>query len=356
MLSAALSDLFAAKPSGAYLDTASIGLVPTPVATAVADCYRELARGVRGSASWQPVVERAQQMFAEEFGVADDEIGFVASTAEAITGIARAIAWEPGDEVLVLSDEFPTVVLPWQELANGTRVVTVDPRPGDDRLGALLDGLTERTRVVAVSHVSSFTGTWVDVDVLGAACAKVGAVLVCDGAQAAGSIPVDLGAVDLYIATGYKWLLAGFGVAVVVGKRPSLASLRPLVDGTPRTDPRLTYGHLNLPGVYALDAAAAVRRMVGPEAIEHRIAELVLRIHTGLADLGVKPAADLERSAGIVSLPGIVDLSAAIERLSRDGIDVASRGGYLRISPNFYTADAEIDQLLAALRSLEQRA
>lgn len=351
-----VSELFPAKPSGAYLDTASIGLVPAPVGAAVTACYQALGRGIRGSSQWRPVVERAQRTFAEEFGVTDEEVAFMASTAEAITGIAHTIAWQPGDEVLVLSDDFPTVILPWQELGNGIRVVTVDPLPGDDRLGALLDGLTERTRVVAVSHVSSFTGTRVDIGVLGAACAKAGAILVCDGAQAAGSIPVDLDGVDFYIATGYKWLLAGFGVAVVVGKSDSLVRLRPGVDGLPRTSARLTYGHLNLPGVYALDAAAAVRRSVGPEAIQQRIAELVQRIHTGLGELGLKPAADPANSGGIVSLPGIVELPTAVERLSSDGVVVAARGGYLRMSPNFYTTDAEIDDLLHALRAVEQRA
>ncbi|MFD0478298.1 aminotransferase class V-fold PLP-dependent enzyme [Nonomuraea thailandensis] len=223
------------EPAG-YLDTASIGLVPDGVRRAVDDCYTAMAQGTRGSRLWRPVVERAHQAYAAEFGVAEDEIGFMASTGEAINAIARAVPWKPGDEVLVLHDDFPTVILPWKELGGEVRVVEIEALPGEDRLGALLAGIGPHTRVVAVSHVSSFTGTLVDLDVLGRACSAAGALLVVDGAQAAGAVPVDLDHVGFYIATGYKWLLAGFGIAVVAGRRTALDTLRPslLGHGNPR--------------------------------------------------------------------------------------------------------------------------
>ncbi|MBP2329243.1 selenocysteine lyase/cysteine desulfurase [Kibdelosporangium banguiense] len=349
-----MTEYFPGKPSGSYLDTASIGLVPEPVARAVTECYEALGLGIRGASRWRPVVERAHESFAAEFGVGVDEVAFMASTGEAINAIAHAVPWRPDDEVLVLSDDFPTVVLPWRELGDEVRVVQVEPLAGDDRLGALLSAIGPRTRVVAVSHVSSFTGTTVDLDVLGTACAKAGALLVCDGAQAAGSIPVGLDAVDFYIATGYKWLLAGFGVAVVIGKQPSLAKLKPMLlgHGNPPPTPRLTYGHLNLPGVYALDAAASVRRTIGLEAIHSRVGQLAQRVHAETAHLGLAPVADPRRTAGIVSLSGLADVTAAVEQLATVGVTVAERGGYLRISPNFYTSDAEIDQLLIGLKGL----
>ncbi|HEY7848612.1 MAG TPA: hypothetical protein VIC27_01045, partial [Ktedonobacterales bacterium] len=64
-----MRDRFPNKPSGAYLDTASIGLVPTEVAAAVASCYEALGGGIRNSARWQPVVARARRVCASEFGV-----------------------------------------------------------------------------------------------------------------------------------------------------------------------------------------------------------------------------------------------------------------------------------------------
>ncbi len=349
---------FPDKPSGAYLDTASIGLVPREVASAVAGCYEALGGGTRNSARWQPVVARARHALASEFGVAEREISFMASTGEAMNAVARAIRWRPGDEILALSGEFPTVTLPWLKLGAGVRLVEVDPLPGDDRLGALLAAMGAHTRVVVVSHISSFTGTLVDLDALGRACELAGATLVADGAQAAGAIPLALDHVDFYIATGYKWLLSGFGTAVVIGKQASMLQLQPtlLGHGNQTPPPALAYGHLNLAGVYALDAAATLRQSVGLEAIHARIAKLAQRVYNETAALGFSPVAAPERSGGIVSLQGIREARDVVAQLAAAGVFVAERDGYLRISPNFYTSDSEIDRLLATLSSLRASA
>jgi selenocysteine lyase/cysteine desulfurase len=350
-----LAEHFPRKPAGAYLDTASVGLVPKAVAAAVADCYDTLGSGICGSERWHAVTERARRLLAAEFGVAETAIAFMASTGEAMNAIARAIRWKPGDEVLVLADEFPSVLLPWLGLGDAARVVQVEPLAGDDRLGALFAAIGPRTRVVAVSHVSSFTGTLIDLDILGRACAEVGALLVCDGAQTAGAIPLSLDAVDFYIATGYKWLLAGFGIAVVVAKAASMQRLQPtlLGHGNIPPTPRLTYAHLNLAGVYALEAAATLRQQIGVEAIHARVAQLVARIYDTTAELGLRPAGRRELAAGIVSIADLPDARSAAEQLATADIVVAERRGYLRISPYFYTTDREVDDLLRALKGIE---
>jgi cysteine desulfurase / selenocysteine lyase len=353
-LSRLVREHFPNKPSGAYLDTASIGLVPTDVAAAVAECYATLGAGTGGSLRWRPVVAQARSAFASEFGAAEGEISFMASTGEAMNAIARAVRWRSGDEILALTGEFPTVTLPWLHLGAGVRLVEVDPLPGDDRLGALLAAIGVRTRVVVVSHISSFTGTLVDLDTLGQACAQAGATLVVDGAQSAGAIPLTLDHVDFYIATGYKWLLAGFGVAVVVSKRASMLQMQPtlLGYGNQAPPPALAYGHLNLVGVYALAAAATLRQSVGSEAIYARIARLAHRVYHETVGMGYSPVAALERSGGIVSLGGIPEAQSVVARLASAGVAVAERGDYLRISPNFYTTNREIDLLLTALNDL----
>jgi selenocysteine lyase/cysteine desulfurase len=291
---------------------------------------------------------------ASEFGVAENAISFMASTGEAMNAIAHAIPWRPGDEILALTGEFPTVTLPWQRLNAGVRMVEIDPLPGDDRLGALLAAIGTHTRVVVVSHINSFTGTLVDLDTLGRACAQAGAMLVSDGAQAAGAIPLTLDHVDFYIATGYKWLLSGFGTAVVISKQASMLQLQPtlLGHGNQSPPPSLAYGHLNLAGAYALDAATTLRQSVGLEAIYARIAHLALRVYNEAATLGYRPAAALERTGGIVSLQGIHEAHDVAARLADSGVFVAERDGYLRISPNFYTSDSEIDLLLSALNDV----
>jgi selenocysteine lyase/cysteine desulfurase len=339
-----------------YFDSAAVARVPATVGRAVQDCYAAMALGLRGRDHWRSAAEQARVALAEEFGAAAENVSFLASTGEALNAIARAVPWQPGDEVLVLADDFPSVILPWSRIDPSVHLVRAEPLPGDDRLGGLLAAITERTRLVAVSHVNSSTGTRIDLAALGAACARAGALLVCDGAQAAGCIPVDVGPVDFYVATGYKWLLAGFGIALVIAKPAALAGLRPTLLGHGNEPPaaRLPYGHQNAPGVCALRAGAEVRRRLGYPAVHDRIAVLVRRIHEQAASLGLPPVADLERSGPIVSLSGFGDADAAVSRLDAAGIAVAQRDGYVRISPSFYTTDHDVDALLHALAELSR--
>ncbi|MFJ7215032.1 aminotransferase class V-fold PLP-dependent enzyme [Amycolatopsis sp. NPDC098790] len=344
---------FPEKPAVAYLDTASIGLVPDAVRESVADCYRALGAGTRGMARIREVVARTRILLGAEFGCAPEDLTFLSSTGEAFNAVARAIDWHDGDEVVVLDNEFPTTLLPWTRLP-GVRVVAASARDRADRLGALLDAIGTRTRVVAVSHVCSFTGVPVDLGVLGDACQQVGAMLVCDGAQAAGVFPVDTTAADFYVATGYKWMLAGFGIATLVSKPAARAALRPTLLGhgnePPSTD--LSYGTSNLAGIHALGAAAEVRAGIGLETLAGPVRRAVRRVHEGVTALGVKPVTDAEAPGAIISLPGLPDAAGVVERLGRAGIVVALRGGNVRVSPNFYTTDSEIDALLAALAGL----
>jgi len=349
---AAVARSFRQKPAGAYLDTASIGLVPDEVSSGAVDCFTALGAGTRGAVRWRAVTEQARIDLAAEFGVMPAEISFMASTGEAMNALARAICWRPGDEVVVLADDFPTVLHPWLALGDPVRVVQVRAAPAE-AVAKLVAAIGPATRAVAVAHVSSTTGNALDLAALGAACHAAGALLICDGAQAAGCIPVDLSAVDFYIATGYKWLLAGFGIALVISKRGPAARLTPGLRGHANLPPSasLGYGTVNLAGIYALAAAGRLRRSIGTQAIQARIAELVGRLYAELVDLGFRPALPSQPQAGIVSLAGFPEPDHVVADLASAGVSVAQRGGLLRIAPGLYTTDDEVDLLLGKVRA-----
>ncbi|WP_326778924.1 aminotransferase class V-fold PLP-dependent enzyme [Streptomyces sp. NBC_01445] len=341
---------FPEKPPGSYLDTASIGLVPMAVRTAVAECYEALGAGVRGMQHTRAGVEQTRALLAQEFGCRADDLTFASSTGEAINTVARAITWREGDEVLVLADEFPTTQLPWSRLP-GVRLVTTKPAAHDDRLGALLGAIGPRTRLVAVAHVNSVTGTLIDLSELGQACARVGALLLCDGAQSAGVLPVDTTDVDFFVTTGYKWLLAGFGIAFTITKPTVRDQLSPTLLGHANMPPsqELAVGTPNLGGIHALGAAARLRHTVGLKAITHRTRTLANRIRDEAAAIGYRIASH-DTQGPIVSLcPPAGSTPELVEHLGRLDIVAAARGGHLRISPYFYTADSEVGELLDAL-------
>lgn len=348
--SARLGAAFFDEPQGAYLDTASIGLVPSAVPGAVAACYDALGRGVHGMQATRSVVDQTRELIAEELGLGPTDVSFFSSTGEAMNALARSITWRSGDQVVVLDDDFPTVRLPWTRI-RGVEVVTVTPGSNDERTGAILGAINQRTRVVAVSHVHSQTGTVVDLPALQYACRSVGALLVSDGAQGAGVLPAPASGADFYITTGYKWLLAGFGIAVMVARQHHRDALDPGLIGHANEPPShgLTVGTPNLAGIYALGAAAQVRKQIGREAIHHRILVHADRIRAGCDELGLATVPASAVIAGIVSFMPDEPAEAVAAALRDLNVTVAHRGDYVRISPHFYTSDSEIELLLRSL-------
>lgn len=339
-----------------YFDTAAIGPVPERARRAVAQVAGALGAGTRGSSAWHAITDRAVEAIAAEFEVDGDRVSFLASTGEAFNAVARAVPWRDGDEVLCFADDFPTVRLPWTALGDGVRLRQIMADPGDERTEAILRGIGGSTRVIAASHVHPATGTTVDLARVGAVCRERGILLVVDGAQSAGAVPIDLDGVDVFVGTGYKWLMSGFGVALVIVSESFRAQAVPTLLGYGNTPPssNLVYGHQNLFGLAAIAGAAEVRRELGLSAIHARIHGLAHRLHGELQAAGWETAAEASRLAGIVSLR-VADPAVLAAPLGDAGFAVAVRQGLVRFSPGFTTTDHDIENLLTAIGRLGDR-
>jgi cysteine desulfurase/selenocysteine lyase len=157
------------------------------------------------------VPERLRSLLADLVGGSPEEIVLGNSTSYGLHLIANGLRWRPGDEVLTIEGDYPATVLPWQRLA-GARVVVRALRPEDGLLGAdqLEDGISARTRVMAVTWVDSFTGRALDLTSLGRTCRANGVRLVVNASQAIGARPLDVrtAAVDAVVSCGYKGSVA----------------------------------------------------------------------------------------------------------------------------------------------------
>jgi selenocysteine lyase/cysteine desulfurase len=253
-----------------------------------------------------------------------------------------------------LADEFPSVLHAWHGAQTaGAKMVTVEAGGESTRTAALCDAITDRARVVAVSHVHWVTGTAVDLQQLGIKCREHGVLLVVDGIQAMGAIPVSLEFVDVYCGAVFKWLLSGFGLSILAISPRALNQMRPAYVGYPNLPPErgLNYGHVNYPGIYALDATLEHLGAYGWPDIYAAVAHNVARLASGAAHLGYAVAAPPSARAGIVSLVAD-DARSLRDALAKRGIDVEERSGLLRCSPHFYNTDADVDRLLDALSVL----
>ncbi len=227
-----------------YLDNAASSQRPRAVLEALNRYYeRDHANVHRGihelSNRATQAYEGARRTVARFIGAGDvSEVVFVRGTTEAINLVASAWGQQAigeGDEILLTLLEHHSNIVPWQLLARrvGARLKFVDiDDEGRLRLDQLDDLITERTRLVAVTHVSNGLGTINPVDKIVAAARRVGAKVLVDGAQAAPHLKLDVGALgcDFYAFSGHK-MCGPTGIGVLWGRRQLLEEMAPYQGG-----------------------------------------------------------------------------------------------------------------------------
>ena len=168
----------------------------------------------------------------------DGEIIFTRNATESINLVANAYVrprLQPGDEVLISAMEHHSNIVPWQ-LVCQERGARLRVAPIDDSGALIFDEftklLTERTRIVAVSHMSNALGTINPISEIVAAAHAAGIPVLVDGSQAAYHMPVDVRAlgVDFYAATGHK-LYGPTGIGVLYGREALLEAMPPFLGG-----------------------------------------------------------------------------------------------------------------------------
>jgi cysteine desulfurase/selenocysteine lyase len=183
--------------------------------------------------------EAARQSVARFLGApSSDNIVFVRGTTEAINLVAKS--WGPAnvgpdDEILISHLEHHANIVPWQQLVEerGARLRVI---PVDDSGRLLLDEyrnlLSDRTRLVAVTHVSNALGTVVPVEEIIQQAHAAGARVLIDGAQSVPHLPVDVQALDpdFYVFSGHK-VFGPTGIGALYGKSEVLESMPPWEGG-----------------------------------------------------------------------------------------------------------------------------
>jgi len=332
-----------------YLNTATAGLSWAGQGAAAARFYDfSKARGYDGHEDWRAELKRCQKLVAELLKVSPAEVSFVSTTSEALNLVARAVQLRPGDRIVVAEDEFPSVELAWNSArARGVDVVRVPVRAEPLRTQTLADAISDRTRIVAVSHVHWYTGTRVDLALLSEVCHKRGARLIVDGVQAVGAVDVQASVADLYTASVFKWLLSGFGLAFLVTRRSFSETLEPELRGHGNEPPSrdLPYGHANHPGIYALAATLDYLAMLGWTEIHQRVATLTTLLTECLRARGLRVVTPLDARAGIISLARR-DARLCASKLAQRNVKVELRGDLIRVSPHFYNTEAEIEEFV----------
>ena len=236
--------LLASNPKLHYLDSAATSQKPHVVLDAMLQYYaHDNANPHRGayalSARATDRYHEARKRIAKFVGVKDDStLIFTRGTTESLNLVASA--WgranvKAGDEIIVTGLEHHANFVPWQQLARDVgatmRVcgLTTDGRVDVPQLQTLV---SPKTKVVAFNHVSNALGTINAVTEIRAIARRVGALVVCDGAQAAPHFPLDIDSldVDFYAFSGHK-MLGPMGCGALIGKRAILEAMPPYQTG-----------------------------------------------------------------------------------------------------------------------------
>lgn len=316
-----------------------------------------------------------------------NEVIFVRGTTEAINLVAKAWGGQnvgAGDEIIVSHLEHHANVVPWQQLAQAKgarlRVIPVDDQ-GQIRLDEYEKLLNDRTKIVAIGHVSNVLGTVVPVKEVVARARARGITTLVDGAQSIAHTPVDvqdIGA-DFFVFSGHK-IFAPTGIGALWGRRAVLEAMPPWQGGgnmiadvsfektvfqpLPNT---FEAGTGNIADAVGLGAALEYVERIGIENIS--------RYEHALVDYGMQQLATIAGLRLIGTVPGKASvLSFTLEGYTTDEVGkalnaegIAVRTGHhcaqpilrrfgvetaVRPSLAFYNTFEEIDQLVAIVRRL----
>ena len=330
-------------------------------------------------AGWYAGAKQVKRLAAQLINAeGESEIAFVANTSSGLALVARGLDWREGDNVVITNVEYPANRYPWEDLRrHGVELIEVRQHP-DGRIDVedVLEAITSRTRVVAISHVQYASGFRIDLRPIADMVHRAGGYLCVDAIQSLGALPVDVRAmgVDFLAADGHKWLLATEGCGIFYCKHDLAQLLHPAVVGWMNMVNASDYGNYrfeflpdarrfepgsyNIPGILALGASIELFVEFGMNNVASRIDALTTRLCESLhaRDYRVfSPRGKAERSGIVVfepphhrtrDTPPIRDIVAALEKR---GIIIVVREGRLRASPHFYNTPEQIDALVAAL-------
>jgi selenocysteine lyase/cysteine desulfurase len=349
--------LFDPEPGLAYLDTATYGLPPRPTMEAM---RRALDQWQAGTADWiadfDMPAERARAAFGRLVGVAANRVALLPATSVGVGVVAAGLG--PGDEVVVVADEFTSVLFPF--LVARDRGVVVR----EATLDGLAEAITPATTLVATSLVQMQTGRTADLEAILDRAADVGCRVLVDGSQGLPFLGLrqQIDRIDYLVTCAYKHLLSPRGAAFMVLRSERIGDLAPIVANWRAADrpyARFFGGPLTLdegaarqdvsPAWFSWVGAAESLELLADWAAAGHLAE-PLELAERLADgLGVPWG-----GATLVCVP-VDDLDAARTALGKAGIRASIRATGLRFSPHVYNDGTDIERVIEAIAPLVAR-
>ena len=378
-----------------YLDNAATTQKPTQVLEAIAAYYEKdnanVHRGVhtlaeRATAAYEAARERVRSFI---HAASTKEVLFTRGTTTGLNWVARYAesVLQPGDEVLISVMEHHSNTIPWQEACKktGARLIYAYLKDGMLDLADFRSKLTEKTRFVALAHVSNVLGVVNPIKEIAELVHQTNALLVVDGAQSVPHMKIDVQDldVDFFAFSGHK-MLGPTGIGVLYGKEELLEQMSPVEFGGEMIDfvyeQEATWKELpwkfeagtpNIVGAIGLAAAIDYLDKIGMETVHQYEQELIAYVFPKLQaveGLTIYGSEDLTQRSGVISF-NLAGLHPHDVATALDYEGVAVRAGHhcaqpllsylgvaatVRASFYLYNTKADCDKLVEALQKTKE--
>jgi selenocysteine lyase/cysteine desulfurase len=323
------------------------------------------------------VPNRVRSAIAQLIGGKTEEVALTTGASTGMSAVAYGLKWQPGDEVITASSEFPLQYATWKpmEEREGIKVTLVKPRAAFHTAEDFIAALTPRTRLVSISHVRFDNGAMVDAGKLAAACHGQGALLLLDVSQSCGAVPMDVtqfGA-DFLVCAGYKWLVGPFGTGFFWARHEHIADMRPgpfywmaaegvsnfadlatapprPADAAKRWDAAETANYYDLA---ALEGGLELVLRAGAETVAEHNHKLIEQLFARLPKDRCVPASPLDRAHrgpyGCFQARTPEKTKELYEKLRAENVITSLREGKIRVSPYLYNNERDIDRLVSVI-------
>lgn len=368
-----------------YLNTGWSGPSPVPVVDAIrARLEYESYNGPTSTEvleSGEKIRSQAKEALASLINADPQEVLLTQSTTDGLNAVMSGLPWREGDEIITCDLEHPSILIPCYHLQDRygvkVRVLSVAPdEPEDLILSKIDDAVTDRTRMVFLSHIEFSSGVRMPVEQIGSLVRPRGIWYLLDGAQGPGHVAVDVREIgcDFYSLPGQKWLLGPDQTGALYIRREMIPLVTPVHVGssavldydleggyTPNSDDieKFRVGTTSAPLRAGFVEGIRFVQGVGVDRIEERNLALAAALKVRLSGVsGVRVVSPMEGPgcSGLVSfeVTGVDPKRVADALWTNDRILVraVSYPPAVRASLDFFNTEQEVARLAEVVRIL----
>lgn len=305
----------------------------------------------------------------------------IPSASYGIANVTKNIKIKKGENIVVVGDQFPSNIYPWMRLCNDNNATlktihapdTLENR-GSKWNESILSAIDQNTKAVAIGHVHWADGTLFDLEAIRAATTSVGALLIIDGTQSIGALPFDIQKIkpDALVCAAYKWLLGPYSIGIAYygaafdqgtpveenwinrNKSEDFANLVNYQNEYRPGALRYEMGeHSNFILTPMFLASIKHINKWKPENIQEYCKNLISEPLERIKDFGLFIENEGQRSAHLFGIKCPQEkLDPLKNAFKKHRVSVSFRGDFIRVSPNVYNDQLDMNRLLKAFEQV----